>query len=136
MILIGRISECEPRIHMGDRSALNQLTDTIKTTRDPTALNFAKSTLATTSEGYDTFFQKDKKERYPLAKPLEYLRTQAGESPSKNLHDVVVVIDTDQNLNAVAVGFIAFRQMTGENVKMFDFAAVKSWCSQHQPQCQ
>ncbi len=141
ILLIGRISECEARIHMGYRASLVELTDIENTTHDPVALGFAKSTLVTTSEGYDTFWETDRK-RYPGGKPLEYLtmvlmaQTAGARSLATNLHDVVAVIYTDQNLNSVAVGFIVFREITGENVKMFDFGGVKSWCSKHQTECQ
>jgi hypothetical protein len=53
-----------------------------------------------------------------------------------DLHDVVQIIDQNSDLNNVAVAFIAFRQLSGENVKMFDLAAVTSWCSRNKPKCE
>lgn len=138
IVLIGRISECEARIHTGFRSALVELAGIANTTHDPTALQFAKSTLASTSAGYDTFWQEDMK-RFQGAKPLNFLQMQLSRPgtspPAQNLHDVVQLIDTDQDLNTVAIAFIAFRDLTSEKVKMFDFAAVKAWCAGHRGQC-
>ena len=132
MVLIGRISEGEARIHMGSRSALVEIINIVNTTHDSATLNFARSTLVTTSEGYDAFWQADRK-RFQ-GKPLDYLAMHIAGRP-QNLHDVVAAIEIDQDLNAVAVGFIVFREITGEMVKMFDFAAVKSWCTKNQDRC-
>lgn len=59
---------------------------------------------------------------------------QLLKSPT-NLEGVVQIIDKDQDLNYVALAFLAFRYLTGEKVKMFDFAAVHTWCSSHEPKC-
>ncbi len=58
------------------------------------------------------------------------------QSVASNLHDVVQLIYYDSDLNVVATAFAAFRGITGESVKMFDFAAITSWCSQNQTKCQ
>jgi hypothetical protein len=140
ILLIGRISECEARIHAGFRSAWEELVGIAGSTRDPTALQFAKSTLVSTSEGYDTYWQAEMKPHVGM-KPLDFLKMQQfqargpGERQASNLRDVVQVIHDDQNLNLVAIAFIAFRDLSGEKVKMFDFAAVKSWCAKNQPKC-
>jgi hypothetical protein len=138
IVLIGRISECEARIHAGFRSALEELTGIMNTTHDPTALQFAKSTLASTSEGYDTYWQTEMKGFQGL-KPLNYLQMTLSRpgtnAQPQNLHDVVQLIDSDQNLNTVALAFIVFRDLTGDKVKMFDFPAVKSWCAKNPAKC-
>jgi hypothetical protein len=59
---------------------------------------------------------------------------QDRKSPT-NLAGVVDVINKDQDLDYVAAAFLAFREMTGEKAKMFDFAAVNRWCSSHEPKC-
>lgn len=140
ILLIGRISECEARIHTGFRSALVELNNIVNTTHDPIALDFAKSTLSSTSGGYDTYWQLNMKQAKDQGlKPLDFLMTllpNAARSPTPTLHNAIDLINTDQNLNVVATSFLVFRESTGENVKMFDFAAVKSWCATHQSQCQ
>ncbi len=51
------------------------------------------------------------------------------------LANVVYTIRNNDDLNAVTLAFLSFRELTGDNVKMFDFSAVNSWCDKHQAQC-
>jgi hypothetical protein len=140
ILLIGHISECEARIHTGFRSALIELTGIVNTARDPTALRFAKSTLEITTDGYNTYWLSSMKEaKAEGIKPLDFLSLHLpiqGRPQTPTLHDAIVLIDTNQDLNVVALAFIVFREITGENVKMFDFASVKAWCAKHQTECQ
>jgi hypothetical protein len=56
-----------------------------------------------------------------------YLMSHSGPEKSSpaNIHDVVQIIKHESNLNAVAGAFLAFRELTGVTVKMFDFGAVQ-----------
>jgi hypothetical protein len=138
IILIGRISECEARIHAGFRSGLKELTTILDGVTDPDVRQFAQSTLTNTSEGYDTFWQPPMKGRLPIDS-VRMAVEQPGQQVDevvKDLGGVVRVINKNQNLNTVAVAIIAFREMTGyKDVKMFDFKAVNAWCTGHEPQC-
>ncbi len=51
------------------------------------------------------------------------------------LPNVVGVIKSNDDLNAVALAFLSFRELTGEKVKMFDFANVNSWCVKNPGKC-
>lgn len=138
--LIGQISECEMRMRMGFRSGLNELNKILSTATDPDAVQFGKITLATTSQDYDSRLGGDVKQagEQALTALDNYMRAQhrPEQSLPTNIHGVVQVIDHDPDLNAVAGGFLAFRELTGASVKMFDFAAIETWCSHNQPKCQ
>ena len=140
MLLIGRISECEARIHNGFRAGLNELNEITRGAKDdPEIRDFARSTLINTAEGYETYLQLARKSVGAM-KPLEYLnhvmtQTSPGEAQPSDVAGVVQVIRKNQDLNSVAAATIAFRELTGEKIKMFDFAALDSWCKQHEPQC-
>jgi len=140
MLMIGEISEYQNRMRLGYRSGLDQLYALIGSTTDPDTLRFAKNTLAITAQDYEASFF-DPNEGGPVKSPgmtwLEFMKMRGWLPPPKqNTAGVVNVINNDKNLNAVALGFIVFREQTGEKVKMFDLAAVKSWCASHQAQCQ
>jgi hypothetical protein len=144
IVLIGRISECEARIHAGFRSALVELTDIQNSANDPQVRQFANSTFTTTAQGYDSYWQinmKNWQNTNKTAKPIDLLRSfltgKNGPSPKpvSNLGDVVQVINEDQDLNSVACATLVFRDISGEPIKMFDFGAVKSWCAKNEPKC-
>lgn len=144
IIIIGRISECEARIHTGFRSGLVELNTILREAKDPTVHQFALSTLTTTTEGYDSFWQASPQWQAAIHWPQEQLmallsqvRIAHGAMGSvSDLGGVVRVINEDQDLNNVAVATLIFRQITGDKgVKMFDFAAVNTWCASHEPQC-
>jgi hypothetical protein len=144
IILIGRISECEARIHVGFRSALMELNTILREATDPSVRQFASSTLTTTTEAYDSFWQASPQWQAALHQPSSQLvmvlnqqrYVNGGSDPVSDLGGVVHVINEDQDLNGVAIATLIFRQMTGyKDVKMFDFAAVNKWCASHEPQC-
>jgi hypothetical protein len=136
---VGQLSECEMRMRMGFRSGLDELNGLLKSTTDPDVTRFGKSTLATTSQDFDDRIGGSVKQLgVPAMQALvSYLISQhrPQQSLPANLHDVVQVINHEQDLNAVAGAFVAFRELTGASVKMFDFGAVESWCSNNQPKC-
>lgn len=137
ILLIGHISECEAQMHTGLRVGLEELNRIVKTTRDPQALEFAKSTLTSLGEQYDAVLMSDMKTLG--IKPVDFMSVRIirdGKQTPPTLHSAVQLINDSQDLNAVGVAFLAFRELTGEHVRTFDVAAVKSWCDKHQPQCQ
>jgi hypothetical protein len=136
MLLLGRISDEGTRMRVGLRSGLDELRLIANGTGDPKALQFAKDRLTLITNDYDTVEERNV-QRSPTHKAIDALGTyRFGERPS-SLHDVVQIIDNDADLNYVALAFLAFRDLSGEQyVKMFDFTAVKSWCASHQPKCQ
>jgi hypothetical protein len=142
IFLIGRISECETRMRMGFRSGLDDLASIINVTKDPDGLRFARGTLSTTSEQFDSRLSGEQKNMgFPSS--LAYLNfmfqsqvRNRNLSPPSSAHDVVQIIENDQDLNIVAVAFLAFRELAQDpGLKMFDFAAVKSWCASNGPRC-
>jgi hypothetical protein len=142
IITIGRISECEARIHTGFRSGWVELNTIVRQTKDPAVRQFAQSTLAATAEGYDSTFHASTllasysaQLQYPML--TQWLFQTMDENTSvSSLADVVRIINEDQNLNAVAAATLFFRRASGEkSIKMFDFDAVNQWCANHEPQC-
>jgi len=138
ILFIGRISECEAQMHTGLRVGLVELDRIVKTTRDPQALQFAKSTLTSLGKQYDAVWVNNIKATN--MKPIDFLSgrgtTVNGKPPAASVQGAVQVINENQDLNAVGIAFIAFRDLTGEHMPTFDIAAVNSWCEKHQPQCQ
>jgi hypothetical protein len=138
--VIGQISECDMRMRMGFRSGLDDLNKIIKTTTDSDSARFGKATLATVTENYETRVQESIKQNGQ--KGMQNLQTyflKLGRpqiSVPSNLRMVVQTISNDNDLNAVAAAFAAFRDLTGADAKMFDFAAVAKWCSQNQGKCE
>ena len=133
ILLFGQISESESRMRLGFRSGLDDLNRIMSDTNDPDVLRFGKNTLATVANDFDLGGQKQLKSTNLKAIDLYEAYIRKPNQPT--LHDVVQTIDSDQDLNNVGYGFQAFRELTGESVKMFDFGAVRSWCSQNQPKC-
>jgi hypothetical protein len=138
--LVGQISESEMRMRMGFRSGFDELNKLLKSTADPDVVRFGKSTLAIVSQDYDARIGEDvKKSGAKALQALDaYLLNQRRpqESLPGNLRDVVQTIYHEPDLNAVAGAFLAFRELTGAKMNMFDFGAVEAWCSQNQPKCQ
>jgi len=140
ILLIGQISESETRMRLGFRSGLEDLNKLIKNTNDPDVLRFGKSTLATTGEHFEARMQELMKQSGQKGLPfLQMMIESYGTSQQPlptNLQDVVHVIYNNSNLNSVAAAFAAFRDLTGEDVRMFDLGAITSWCSQNKSKCQ
>jgi len=138
--LTGQISESEMRMRMGFRSGLDELDKLLKSTSDADVVRFGRSTLAKVSEDYDARLQEDVKTSGNKAMQALGMyftsRHRPQESVPGNLRGVVQVIYRDSDLNAVAGAFLAFRELTGASVKMFDFAAITSWCLQNQTKCE
>lgn len=140
IVLIGRISECEARIHLGYRSSLFELMDIVHGAHDPYVREFAKTTLASTTKGYEDFWTDSVKQTGTnSALGLLSARWAKPGQPQPTgplLANVVNVINKNDDLNTVTLAFLSFRELTREQVKMFDFAAVKSWCAKNQQKCQ
>jgi hypothetical protein len=140
--VVGQVSESEMRMRMGFRSGLDELNRLLKSTSDPDVVRFGRGTLAIVSQDFDARTQEGVKKLMTGGKAMPalalYLMNQRRppESVPSNLHSVVQVIHHDSDLNAVAFAFLAFRELTGASVKMFDFGEVEAWCSQNQPRCQ
>ena len=137
IVLIGQISECDMRMRLGFRLGLDDLNQLIKRTNDPDVVRFGRSTLAITSEDYDTRSQEGEKRVGLTGLPMMQKVAAAVGRPTapSNLHDVVQIIDHDGELNFVGLAFLTFRDLSGEHVKMFDFDSIHSWCSQNQGKC-
>jgi hypothetical protein len=110
----------------------------IAKTSDPDTLQFARSTLQITGQDYEMSASDEMKasgqSSFVFLQASMNRPDQDRKSPT-NLAGVVDVINKDQDLDYVAAAFLAFREMTGEKAKMFDFAAVNRWCSSHEPKC-
>jgi hypothetical protein len=135
---MGQISESDMRMRMGFRGGMDDLNRLLKSTNDADVLKFANTTMTAVGQDFDTRMQENVTRMGGQA--LFALQNTpalaiAGQSPA-NLHDVVQVIDQNPELNTVATAFLAFRQLSGENVKMFDRTAVTSWCSRNKPKCE
>jgi hypothetical protein len=138
--LLGQISENEMRMRMGFRDGLDELKKLIKGTNDPDVLRFGRNTLVTTSEDYETRV-RESSQRQEIKGPQmlqNYLLSQhrPQQSVPSDLRNLIPFLRNESDLNAVAAGFAAFRDFTGENVKMFDFDSITAWCSRNQPKCQ
>jgi hypothetical protein len=139
ILLIGQVSESETRMRLGFRTGYNDLKAFTKVS-DPEVARFAKSTLETTGASFDTRFQEGVKLKGGKALPtLVGLMSNVGrpqQSLPSNLSMVVQLIREDSDLNLVAAAFLAFRELTGSEIKMFNFDGVNTWCSENQPKCQ
>jgi hypothetical protein len=138
IVAIGEISDSNMRMRMAFRDGLVDLTRIIKTAKDPDISKFANTTMTSVARDFDTRLQ-EVVNRFG-GQGLSALQNNpqlvtANHRPS-DLHDVVQIIDQNSDLQNVAVAFIAFRQLSGENVKMFDLAAVTNWCSRNTPKCE
>jgi hypothetical protein len=138
--LIGQISESGARMRLGIRAGLDELNSVLKDSNDADVQKFTKSTLETIGQDYEDRVQEGIKTSgvkgmMLLQTFMQRLGRQQSSLPS-NLHMVVETINHDSDLNVVATAFVAFRELTGETVKMFDFGFIKLWCSQNQSKCQ
>jgi hypothetical protein len=138
ILMIGQITESQARMRLGFRSGLDDLNAVISKSNDPDTLQFAKSTLTSTAEDFEETWVANHKGsgQSPFAYLQAYTnRPVLGWQSPQNLGGVVQYINTSKDLNLVAIAFLAFRELTGENVKMFDLDAVKKWCTSHEPRC-
>jgi len=138
ILMIGEISESEARMRLGFRSGLEELKVLMTQTKDPETLQFARNTLTVTADDYElTWAQDSKIGGQSIFSFLQAYssRPQTGYKPPTNLAGVTEIISRSQDLNLVAVAFLAFREMTGDKAKMFDFDAVKKWCANNEPKC-
>jgi hypothetical protein len=56
--------------------------------------------------------------------------------PPNSTAEFVKIIRTSDELDSVCLAFLAFRDYTNEQVRMFDMDAVEKWCKNNAPQCQ
>jgi hypothetical protein len=122
-----------------------ELNTILREAKDPAVRQFARSTLITTSEGYDTYWQASPGWQANMKQPPSQLIVYLNQAlfnvdgysrQVSDLAGVVRLINEDQQLNGVAAATLVFRQMTGDkSIKMFDFSAVNNWCAGHEPQC-
>jgi hypothetical protein len=136
--VMGQISESDMRMRMGFRGGLDDLTRLMKSTNDADVLKFANTTMTAVAQDYDARMQENASrfggQALVVLQNLPVLITP-DHRPS-DLHDVVQIIAQNPELNTVATAFIAFRQLSGENVKMFDSTAITNWCSRNKPKCE
>jgi hypothetical protein len=135
---MGQISESDMRMRMGFRGGMDDLNRLLKSTDDPDVLKFANTTMTAVGQDFDTRMQENAN-RFGGQALFALQNTPAlitqDHRPS-DLHDVVQIIAQNPELNTVATAFIAFRQLSGENVKMFDSTAITNWCSRNKPKCE
>ncbi len=138
--LVGQISENQTRARMAFRPALEELNKLVASAKDPDTARFGKVSLETLAADFETRAQENMKRfNQKGIVPLQMFMMNIGRPETtipSTLHRVVELIDHDSDLNVVAASFVTFRDLTGEDVKMFDFGAVHSWCSRNQPKCQ
>jgi len=139
IVLIGRVSELETRIHGGSRVSLIDLMGIARDAHDKYVREFAQATLNTTTKNYEDFWADSVKQTGTnSAQGLLSGRWAKPGQPQPTgtpLANVVYAIRNNDDLNVVTLAFLSFRELTGEKVKMFDFSAVNSWCDKHQGQC-
>lgn len=137
IVLMTRISDCETRIKFDSRDGYVELVNIVTTTHDADVAQFGKKVLDSIVKSYDAAWVFElKQSKQPPFDFLKAMMTGNGKQPPANLSDVVRIIGNEQSLSLVALAFDAFRDMTGEKVKMFDFVTVKSWCSKNPGKCQ
>lgn len=140
ILLIGQISESETRMRLGFRSGLEDLNNLIKRTNDTDVIKCSNSTLAITGEHFEFRLQEATKQigqkGMPFLQSFLLRQGRPQQSVPFNLHDVVQMIYHDPDLNCVAAAFVAFRDLTSSDAKMFDIGAIRIWCSQNQSKCQ
>jgi hypothetical protein len=139
IVTLGQIDDSNMRMRMGFRDGLDDLTRIKKTATDADIARFANTTMTSVSRDYETRAQADANRfggnaLFAMQNTTAILAT-FGQRPN-DIHDVVQVINKSDDLNPISLAFIAFRQLSGENVKMFDLAAVTSWCSRNKPKCE
>jgi hypothetical protein len=140
ILMIGQITESQSRMRLGFRSGLDDLNTIISSTTDPDALQFAKNTLAITAEDFEVSWAETSSKAggqtwFDFLKAYTNRPQTPGWKSPQTLGEVVGLVNTSKDLNVVALAFLAFRELTGEKVRMFDLRAVSNWCSSHQPKC-
>jgi len=134
---IGEIAEHSARARLGFRAALIDLQRMVRTTNDEAVREFATSALKTIAGDYETRNTEALKKLGNVS-PFEAAKSnQLGQAtPIRNLHDIVVVVRTENDLNWVAAAFLVFRELSGSKVKAFDFEGVEQWCTANRPKCE
>ena len=140
VLMIGQITEDQARMRLGFRSGLDELNAVINSATDPDTLQFARSTLTTTAEDFEESWVEGPQKTsgqswFDVLKGFTNRPQTPGWKSPQNLHELVELIKNDKHLDAVALGFLAFRELTGEKAKMFDLRGVNNWCSNHEPKC-
>jgi len=136
VLMIGQITESQARMRLGFRSGLDDLNSIMSSTTDPDTLQFAKGTLTITAEDFEqSWVDSQRTNSQSWFDLLKAYTNRPGWNSPQNLGEVVGVINKNKDLNVVAIAFLAFQELTGEKVKMFDLRAVNNWCSSHEPKC-
>jgi len=65
----------------------------------------------------------------------EYYATYAEIPPPITIAKLVKTIRESPNLAAVTAAFMAFRLLTSQQIRIFDFKSIESWCHENQSQC-
>lgn len=135
---MGQLVDIGMKVRVGLRDGLEELAAQVRTSPSENIRLRAKSLLDSITADYETVGVanlRDRKLQHALDALEFYGLGQLKDQPSL-VPGLLDVIRRDRNLNRVAFAFLALREASGRQFKMFDFADVNRWCEMNQPRCE
>ena len=127
----GEISNAGARLRLGFRPALDTLVGKTKSSSEPVR-RYARDTLVLVGSDYESIVKR----QFAASPTINAQMVSAFMFPQpKTLHDFMEIIRHSDNVNWVAMSFIAFRDLTGTKTEAFDIPAAERWCAEHPGKC-
>lgn len=135
--LSSRIADAGYQMRSGMRSGWTELISLQKTAPSERSRKNAKMILDSIANSYEYYRQKDLHEN-PSGPGNAIGFLDEGEAIKKGLSvpsGLIKLIRTNEDLIQVSYAFIALREATGYQFRMFDIDAVDKWCAEHPAEC-
>jgi hypothetical protein len=123
------------RMRVGFRDAFDELNRRYRNASDDELRRTEKSILDSITADYEARWKANMK-RAGLKAGAMLASTNNGQKPPNSTAEFVKIIRTDDQLDDVCLAFLAFRDYTNQQVRMFDIEAVEKWCHENVAQCQ
>jgi len=132
-----RAANAVAQARIGLRDGLTALREISETAADPDVRQRVSAIVRSVSEDYERVLTEQANE-YRITTATELFGLYGlppGMDLPVNFTKVIRIIRSDNNLQRIACAFLAFRELSGTEVGMFDFASVERWCGEHPGAC-
>jgi hypothetical protein len=135
---MGQLVDIGMKMRVGLRDGLEGLAAQVKTSASENIRLRAKSLLDSITADYEKVelgILRDRKIQHALDALDLWGLGELKNQPSL-VSGLVAVIHQDSRLDRVAFAFLALREASGHQFKMFDFEDVDRWCEMNKPRCE
>jgi len=129
---LGEITDLAMTIVLGHRRGLDTLIHKTKDA-DQRTRAMALTFLDRTGDRYEKTSTKQVKEGG--GRVMDFNLVREVKEKGQNAQELVECVRKNEDLNIVALCFLALREETDTNFRMFDLEAVERWCAQNRNRC-